>query len=951
MTILKLAIRGIRSAFGRLLLTIIAIVTGVGFVSGAFILADSLSNSFTTVFEEGFADTDAQVIQPSAGFGDSQGGPQGNSTLPDSLTAEIAALPEVGRATPTVALNDPDSFNQMAVLDINDEPVRPAGPPILAFSWDGETLGGIDSFEGTAPGSNEVALSAEYVDAINLANGSDVAIGDTLVITTPNDGKVEYTLSAIVTFNVTIGEFYLLVDIDTAQQLFEKEGKIDAIDLAAAPGVEVDDLIAAVQQVVPEGAEVLNQADVLADQLAAFDQVIGIIRNILLGFAGVALFVSLFIIYNTFAILVTQRLRQIGMLRAIGATQSQIRWSVVIEGFFVGIIGSLLGFLAGFGFAFMIKAAFQATGGFPETGTVVETRTIVVAFGVGILASVFSALLPATVAARVTPIAAMRNEPPSQSSVSRRAAIGGGVFILGAIALALGLTGTGGEFDALGISLSEVWVVIIQLAIGAILIFLGVIMLSVLFAGPFVDTLGRSSVLGAVMLGLGVGLLALMFSIGDGVPQSVGEADQAFFAVVKWISFFVKLFVATVAIVVGLSILISKARGGKATGIGGSAGALEGSLARQNAARSPRRTAATAGALAIGIALIATVAVMGESLKKTFADSLEVTLKADLYVYNPETFESFSADIAAEIERIDGVAAVSAGRNSTVKLGVDEEGEDDLVGIYGFNAATGTSIINPSIVGDFDGVLGAGEVMLFEAEAEDRNLGVGDSLDIAFDGDGSSEAFSIVALFSDNGSVNGSSIIVDRSTLVTYGKDDVDDTGVLLQEDVDVESVKAEVSTVVREVSADLAVEDRQEFVDTVSGQIDGLTTLINYLLGFTLLVAFVGVINTIVLSVVERTREIGLLRAVGTTRRQIRSMIRWEAVIVCVFGSVLGIGMGVLFAWAGISAVPEGFIKLAIPYESILFTILIAAFAGVLAAVLPAFFAGRKNVLEAISG
>lgn len=950
MIILKLALRGIKSAFGRLLLTIIAIITGVGFVSGAFILADSLSASFAQVFEEGFADTDALVIQPSTGFGDDRGGPQGRSTLPESLTAEIAALPEVGRATSSVELNDPDSFNNLVVLDNNEEPVRPAGPPILAFSWDGNEGGGIGSFEGNPPGANELALSSEYVDAINLANGTDLAVGDALIVSTPDGETLEFTLASIVTFNVTIGEFYLLVDIDTAQELFDKEGKIDSVSLAAAPGVDIEDMITAVEQVVPEGAEVQNQAELLDDQLAAFDAVIGIIRNILLGFAGVALFVSLFIIYNTFAILVTQRLRQIGMLRAIGATRSQIRWSVVIEGLFVGTIGSILGFLSGFGFAFLIKAAFQAAGGFPDTGTVIEPRTVAVAFGIGILASVFSALLPASVAARISPISAMRNEPPSQSSVTRRAAIGVAVFLLGAALMALGLTGTGGEFNALGLSLSEVWVVIIELAAGAVFIFLGVILLSVLFAGPFVNNLGRSAVLGAVMLGLGAGLLGLMFTTGDGVPQSPGEADVAFFAVVKWISFFVKLIIATIAIVVGLSILASRARGGKATGIGGSAGALEGNLARQNASRSPRRTAATAGALAIGIALISTVAVMGESLKKTFADSLEVTLKADLYVYDAVDFGGFPQDVAAAIEAVDGVAAVSPSRTTQALLGQTEEGEDDVSGVYGYNSATMTSILDPTILDDFDGSMQAGEIMIFEGEAEERNLSVGDSLDLQFR-DSEPENYTIVGVFADNGAVNGSSWIVDLAALQNNGFDDLDDVAVLLEDNADVDVVKSEVEVAAAALSPDLVVENRQEYVDSISSQIDSLTTLVNYLLGFTLLVAFVGVVNTIVLSVVERTREIGLLRAVGTTRRQIRSMIRWEAVIVCVFGSVLGIALGVLFAWAGISAIPDNVLQLAIPYESILFTVLIAAFAGVLAAVLPAFFAGRKNVLEAISG
>ncbi len=910
MTMLKLSARNIRASVGRLVLTILAVTAGVGFVTGSFILADSLSDTFSGIFESAASQTDASVQLAGLEFGED------DQTLSDSVVAALEELPETARVTPIVTITD--QFTPFVILDAAGEEVKPRGPPILTFSWDGrEVESAIALAEGRSPAAlDEVVINTEYAVA------ADVAVGDQVNFLTP-DGQQTFTLVGTVDFPVSAGAFFVLFDFESAQTLYGKEGLVDTVELAAAPGVSAEELIAAAERVVPSEAEVINQAEVIEQSLEDFNQFIGIFRNVLLAFAGIALFVSLFIIYNTFAILVNQRIQQIGMLRAIGATGRQIRFSILAEAALVGLIGAVLGLAAGFGVAFLIKAAFQAAGGFPETGNVITTTTVLVAFLVGVGATVLSALGPAFLASRVSPVAAMRNEAGGDRGQHRRI-IGGLVCLaVGLVLLGLGLF-LGGQ---------QTSVLLIELAVGAILTFVGVALLSVLFAGPIVNFIGRAEVLGTSLLVLGASLLVFMFTVGDGLPDGV----------VSWVTFPIKVAVSTIAILTGLSILISKSRG-SGFGLGGSAAGLEGQLAKRNAGRSPQRTAATATALTIGVALVATVGTVGESLKASFTDSLERGVQADLFIYDEEGQGSFSGDLADRLEGVAGLAELSRFRANELRLA-----DGDVVNMFAYETGTGESVIDLGIVaGSLEGTADNG-MLVFVDEAEERGLLVGDSLVVDFP-DLQSETLTVVGLFEDN-SVLGVPFIIDLDLYEQHISNDDDVfVGAAIEEGTSVESVKAAVVAVTAEFSG-VTAQDNEEFLNAQEGQIDGLITLINFMLGFALFTAFLGVVNTIVLSVVERTREIGLLRAVGTTRAQMRAVIRWEAVIVCLFGALVGIVLGVLFAWAAVTAIPDGIIsRMALPYETVIFAILVAALAGVVAAALPARRAARLNVLDAIS-
>ncbi|MGI9597986.1 MAG: ABC transporter permease, partial [Acidimicrobiales bacterium] len=348
--------------------------------------------------------------------------------------------------------------------------------------------------------------------------------------------------------------------------------------------------------------------------------------------------------------------------------------------------------------------------------------------------------------------------------------------------------------------------------------------------------------------------------------------------------------------------------------------------------------------LTIGIALVSTVSVVGESLKATFASTLDRSIQADLFIYDDQGGSAFSGELANDLESVDGLDNLSRFRFNEIRIAGDVES----VGAY--DSITGTNLVNFGITdGSVDGLVDGTGMLVFQDEADERDLSVGDTVAVEFPDLGVEELL-VSGIFEDN-SVLNSPWVVD---LAVYERHIVASedffVGASISDGADPLEVKADVQAITDTYSS-VSTQDNQEFIDSQEGQVDSLISLINYLLGFALFVAFVGVINTIVLSVVERTREIGLLRAVGTTQQQVRGMVRWEAVIVCIFGALLGIVLGVVFGWAAVSAIPDDIISdIAIPYESVIFTILIAALAGVAAAVVPAYLAAKRNVLESIA-
>ncbi len=840
----KLILRGIAASKGRLALTMFSIIFGVAFVSGSFVLADSLRSVFDKVSEDIFAGIDANVRAERDELDNSEN----PFRFDESVAASISDVEGVASIEPGIS-----GFEAIYSVDADGEIVRPQGPPVITLSWAGPSdMSAFELLEGEAPSGQQVALDKAQ------AESGGFAVGDMVTMTTQAGELEEFELSGLIEFG-SPGAFFVVFDLPTAQRVLAAPGEIDGIAVAAVDGVDQDELVANLQAAVPGGIEVISAEQGINETQEEFGSFISIFGNILLGFALVTLFVSIFIIYNTFAILVSQRTKQMGLLRAIGASSKQVLGMVLLESLVVGIVASILGLFAGIGVASGLKWLFSQGGGsFPDGPLELQTRTIIVVMIVGVFVTVVSAIAPALRASRISPLEALRDSEEKQRSMTRRIVAGAIVLIPGLILLGLGLAGTSGSTAG----------VLSLLGFGSILTFIGVAMLSALFAGK-----------AAAMLGAPV----------EGFKGTSGR------------------------------------------------------IARDNASRSPQRTAATATSLMIGLALITGVSVLASSIKATFNDLLGDALAADIFIFEEAQGLPFSATLVDQLDELDEVGSVAG----FVEVNAFVDGTVD--GVTAFDSEQGVSIVGYDLL-EGTALVGTGGIAVREDKAEELGTALGDTIVVQFE-DEVDVPLEVVGIF-EQGAITEGNWLVDRSVASQHldAGDVIDFAGINIAEGVSAVDGRAAVDTVAANFPQ-LAVQDNSEFQEGIEGQVNSLLLVVNGLLALCLIIAFFGIINTMALSVLERTREIGLLRAVGMTRRQLRTSIRWEAVIVSLFGALLGVFMGVVLAWAGISALPEGFItSTAIPYASLILYVVLGGLLGVAAAFFPALRASKLNVLDAIA-
>lgn len=838
----KLILRSIAASKGRLSLTMLSIIFGVAFVSGSFILADSLRTVFDDLSEDIFEGVDAVVRVPESEISNSND--QGR--FDESVADDLASIDGVAAIEPGLS-----GFERVYTIDDNGNIVRPQGPPVLTISWAGPSeLSSFELIEGAPPVGQQVAI-----DTVQAEEGG-FQVGDMVELTTPI-GIESFELSGTIEFG-SPGAMFVLFDLPTTQRVLDEPGVIDGVVVAAEAGVDNATLVADLQAAVPSDIEVVSAKTAQEETQAEFGDFINIFGNVLLGFALVTLFVSIFIIYNTFAILVSQRKKQMGLLRAIGASGAQVRWMVLLESLVVGILASIGGLFAGIGVAALLKWIFSQGGGaFPDGPLEIQPRTIVVVMVVGIFVTMVSAIAPAYRASKISPLEALHDTGASERSMRFRIIAGSVVLIPGVILLTLGLLGTSGSTTG----------VLSLLGFGSVLTFVGVAMLSALFAGQVSNLIGTPV---------------------RGLRGTVGR------------------------------------------------------LASDNASRNPQRTAATATALMIGLALITGVSVLASSIIATFNDLLEDSLTADIFVFEEAQGLPFAPSVVESLDAIPETGPVAG------FIELDATFGDDTISVSAFDGDVGSQIIAIATTAGVDTVA-PGEVLILDEEAEQRGLNIGDAISLGFE-DGEAEDLTIVGIFEPNSILEGQ-VFIDRATASPHlAVDGVGFVGLKYAEGVSGEEGRPAIDAVATQFPQ-LSVQDNSEFQEGLEDQIGQLLIIVNALLGLCLIIAFFGIINTMALSVLERTREIGLLRAVGMTRRQLRSSVRWEAVIVSVFGAMLGVIMGVILAYAGITALPDEFItQTAIPWVSLVLYIALGAVLGVVAAYFPARRAAKLNVLEAIA-
>lgn len=845
----KPTIKGLIAHRLRLGLTTLAVVLGVAFVAGTFILTDTMSRVFDNLLGEVNAGVDV-VVRAETGFQDLSGA-AGGAPIPESLLDEVRRVAGV-----EVADGGVDGFAQIVGPD--GEAIVPMGPPTLGVSWSPPPLTPLIVRDGRPPeGPGEVVIDAA------TARAHDFAVGDRVTILSLGPPE-EFSLVGIVGFGTAdnlAGATLAAFERSEAQRLFDLEGRLSSIQVAAADGVSAEALRARVAAVLPEGVEATTATDAVAEQSAAIGEALGFFNIALLVFAGVALFVGAFLIANTFTIVVAQRSREFALLRALGATGRQVTGSVLVEATIVGLVASVLGVALGALVATALQAMMRAFGlSLPSGGLVVAPRTIVVGLVVGLGVTIVSAWWPARRAARIEPIAALRAaDAAPAASLARRLAAGLPVTVIGSALLAAALLGdTPNDLAAVGL--------------GALLVFVGVALLSPLVVRPLA----------------------------------------------------------------------------RAVGAPGARLGMPGRLARGNAERNPRRTAATASALMVGLALVSFVAVMASSLRASVIETIESELRADYVVQGQaaRTGNGFSPQLARDLAALTELSVVSPQRLGFWR----EPGADSGMSfLLAMEPSTLQEVADLTVVEGSLTALGPGTVAISDETAEEHGLAVGDGVPMLFAAAGE-RTLEVAAVF-ESSPLIGTGHLVSLDTFADLYTQQLDQTVLVrIAGDVEPATARAAIDAVAGAYPG-VEVRDQIEFREQQEEQVGRILGLVTALLMLAIVIALLGITNTLALSVFERTREIGLLRAVGMSRRQTRSMIRWEALIVAVTGAVIGVLLGLVFGFAVVRSLDsQGLSALRIPFGQLVAYVAVAGVAGVLAGVLPARRAARLDVLHAIT-
>jgi putative ABC transport system permease protein len=837
---LRTTVKSLMARKLRLTLSALAVVLGVAFVVGAFVLTDTLGRTFTDLFNTVNKNIAVDVRGPEITPG-SSGSTGPRRDVPASTLSTVRAVGGVAEVQGNVVNAD----GQVSMLGKDGKALSTNAAPIIAGNWiRSDRLNEQRVVSGRAPrGPTEVVVDGR------LADKAGVKVGGTTTVFLPT-GQQKVSVVGLVRYqngkDTLGGESYVYFTTGSAQKLLRIDGYSDIV-VASQPGVSQEQLRDRVSASLSGGLQAVTGQQLADEQASDLQKGIGFLNTFLLVFASVALFVGAFIIFNTFSILVAQRTRELALMRALGASKGQVTRSVLVEAVVVGGLASAIGLGAGVGVAIGLQALFGAFGaGLPSATPVIEPRTVIAAFTVGILITAAAALLPARRAAKVPPVAAMRDAATPDRSLVKQT-VGGVVLALGgAVAMTFGLTGSG----------------LPVLGLGTVLAFLGVALLSPLVSRPVTGALG------------------MVFQRS-----------------------------------------------------------LPGKLGRQNSLRNPRRTASTAAALMIGLALVAAVGVLGSSLKDSVRKVASDAIGAD-YILSP-TAVGMGPDSFKVVQDTPGAAMVTGLRGGKATIGGSDEFPTSLN-----RSALGTTVDLAEKSGSTSD-LAPGTTLISSDVADKKDLSVGSTVPVTWE-DGAKDTLRVVGVYQANQLIGN--YLVDDSAAVHFRQQLYFAALVKAAPGTDLGQLR---QTLDREMQPypNIQVQDQSEFVGDATGQIDQLVQFFQLLLALSVGIAILGIVNTLALSVLERTRELGLLRAVGMSRRQVKRMVRVESVLVSVFGGLLGLAVGVVFGIALQKALrSQGVTELSFPVTQLAVYLLLAGIAGVLAAWLPARRAAKLNVLQAVA-
>ncbi|WP_055615887.1 ABC transporter permease [Streptomyces phaeochromogenes] len=852
---LKATLRSFLAHKGRLLLSALAVVLSVAFVAGSLIFSDTVTRTFDRLFASTSADV---TVTPKEDL-DSQIPSGAIATVPTSLVARIDKVDGVALARPDVAVEN------ITVVDSENESVGPTtGAPTIAGDWYVTERSPVELTSGHAPrGPDEALLDADTADK------KHVGIGDTLtVIAQPGSFKVK--IVGIATFRTT-NPGAALVFLDPAVARTKLLGKADvatSIQVDAAKGVSDEQLKQRVAAAIGSGTYELETADEQAETAAAqLGGFLDVIKYVMLGFAGIAVLVGVFLIVNTFSMLIAQRTRELGLLRALGADRRQVRRSVLLEATLLGLVGSTLGLAAGIGLAIGLIELMGLLGMNLKTAEmVIGWPTPVAAYVVGVGVTFVAAYLPARRAAGVSPMAALADA--EIAGVGRplrvRAVVGLIVGALGAAALVgcVTATETGSAASLLGL--------------GVVLTLIATVIAGPLLVRPVIRVLG--------------GFFPAVFG-------SIGRMSQ------------------------------------------------------RNALRNPRRTGATAAALMVGLALVGGMSVASASMSKSFDDQIDKTLGADFVVQNAN-FLPFPQEITEKVQDTEGAGLVVRQRFTPVAVRLPD-GKRVETTAAGYESQLDEVARITYAEGDTAAALADGNIAMDAGFAKDHDVRLGSTIPVEFPAGQKTELK--VAALTDQDAAEGfgtqGGLFFGLGTIEKYvpgGQDSA--LYVNAASGTSADTLRANLDKTL-DPYPQVQVRDLADYKKLIHDQIAVLLYLVYALLGLAIVIAVLGVVNTLALSVVERTREIGLLRAIGLARRQLRRMIRLESVVIAVFGAVLGLALGLVWGVCVQQVLAlQGMKALAIPWTTLVAVVVGSAVVGIVAALLPALRASRMNVLAAIA-
>jgi putative ABC transport system permease protein len=833
----KVTIKGLLAHKLRLALTALAIVLGVTFISGTFVLTDTLHNTFSNLFGNIYSKIDFQVR------GVAQLGTGGNAVrneLPQSLLTTVQAVPGVAAAEGEVS-----GYAQFISPD--GKAIQTGGAPTLGVNFDpDQQLSSLHLIQGGAP-----ATASDVVMDAGTAQKYGFRVGQQVRVLTAGPTRT-FTISGIAEFgnaNNLAGATVAAFTLPTAQSIVQEPGKLDDINVVTAPGASKAAVQQAIAKVLPAGVQVVTGQTVVNESTDSVNQALGFFSTALLVFAFISLFVGGFTIFNTFSIIVGQRTRELALLRIVGASRRQVFRSVLGEAAITGLVSSAIGLGLGVLAALGLQALLRGFGiTLPPGPLVFEPRTVLVGLLVGIGVTVVAAFGPARGAVRIPPVAALsdRQSGPA-ASLRRRFIIGAAAALLGVAVLALGLAKPA----------------IALVGIGAVAIFVGTAVLAPAIARPL------SGVIGRPLAGL------------------LGEP---------------------------------------------------GKLGRENSMRSPRRTAQTASALMVGLALVAAMSVFGASVSRSATSSADQAISADLIVTATGS-GAVSNSAVSLATAVPGVTASSKVYNGQFEF------TSTLATLTAVSTANLASTVILRMTSGTSAALNSGELLIDTTTAQNKHLAVGDTVASRFALTGPA-TLRIGGIYQTNALIG--SYLVSSAFFLSHFP--AQPPGALLLRTTGGTSVNNAVTNALAPFP-NIQVQTKAQFEATQVSSVNQLLGLVYALLALAVLIALIGIVNTLMLSVFERTREIGLLRAVGMRRRQVRTMIRSEAVILAIFGAIIGIIIGTAMGVALVSSLKQqGITVTVVPVSSLVIFLVLAAVLGLIAATWPARRAAKLDVLAAIA-